>query len=66
MISKAVFLFQDCSIPEIELCPESDPGCCPIYIHRAVPNLDELNIPKSASFMVKSGVYVLAFLSCSD
>ncbi|XP_038200724.1 very large A-kinase anchor protein isoform X2 [Arvicola amphibius] len=51
-------VLKDCSIPEIELCPESDPGCCPIYIHRAVPNLDELNIPKSASFMVKSGVWL--------
>ncbi|KAH0500022.1 Very large A-kinase anchor protein [Microtus ochrogaster] len=51
-------VLKDCSIPEIELCPESDPGCCPIYIHRAVPNLEELNIPKSASFMVKSGVWL--------
>ncbi|KAK7812538.1 hypothetical protein U0070_014871, partial [Myodes glareolus] len=51
-------VLKDCSIPEIELYPESDPGCCPIYIHRAVPNLEELNIPKSASFMVKSGVWL--------
>ncbi|KAL1788914.1 very large A-kinase anchor protein, partial [Sigmodon hispidus] len=51
-------VLKDCSIPEIELCPQSDPGCCPIYIHRAVPNLEELNIPKSASFTVKSGVWL--------
>ncbi|XP_040606545.1 very large A-kinase anchor protein [Mesocricetus auratus] len=51
-------VLKDCSVPEIELCPQSDPGCCPIYIHRAVPNLEELNIPKSASFTVKSGVWL--------
>ncbi|KAL6087952.1 hypothetical protein STEG23_034977, partial [Scotinomys teguina] len=51
-------VLKDCSIPEIELCPQSDPGCYPIYIHRAVPNLEELNIPKSASFTVKSGVWL--------
>ncbi|XP_044796630.2 very large A-kinase anchor protein isoform X3 [Bubalus bubalis] len=49
-------VLKDCSIPEIELCPQSDPACCPIYIQRAVPNLEELNIPKSVSFTVKSGV----------
>ncbi|XP_051006057.1 very large A-kinase anchor protein [Acomys russatus] len=51
-------VLKDCSIPEIELCPQSDPGCCPIYIHRSIPNLEELNIPKSASFTVKSGVWL--------
>lgn len=55
---KANFFFQDCSIPEIELSPQSDPACCPVHIQRAVPNLEELNIPKSVSFTVKSGVYV--------
>ncbi|CAO2638874.1 Very large A-kinase anchor protein [Lemmus lemmus] len=51
-------VLKDCSVPEIELCPESGPGCCPIYIRRAVPHLEELNIPKSAAFMVKSGVWL--------
>uniref|UniRef100_A0A8C8TTB7 Beta/gamma crystallin 'Greek key' domain-containing protein n=1 Tax=Peromyscus maniculatus bairdii TaxID=230844 RepID=A0A8C8TTB7_PERMB len=51
-------VLKDCSIPEIELCPKSDPGCYPIYIHRAVPNLEELSIPKSTSFTVKSGVWL--------
>ncbi|XP_075398547.1 very large A-kinase anchor protein [Tenrec ecaudatus] len=51
-------VLKDCSIPEIELCPQSDPACCPIYIQRAVPNLEELNLPKSVSFTVKSGVWL--------
>lgn len=51
-------VLKDCSIPEIELCPKTDPGCGPIYIHRSVPNLEELNIPKSTSFTVKSGVWL--------
>uniref|UniRef100_A0A8D0PAF3 Beta/gamma crystallin 'Greek key' domain-containing protein n=1 Tax=Sus scrofa TaxID=9823 RepID=A0A8D0PAF3_PIG len=51
-------VLKDCSIPEIELCPQSDPARCPIYIQRAVPNLEELNIPKSVSFTVKSGVWL--------
>ncbi|XP_054433374.1 very large A-kinase anchor protein isoform X2 [Pteronotus mesoamericanus] len=51
-------VLKDCSIPEIELCPQSDPACCPIYIQQAVPNLEELNIPKSVSFTVKSGVWL--------
>ncbi|XP_006868656.1 PREDICTED: uncharacterized protein LOC102821967 [Chrysochloris asiatica] len=51
-------VLKDCSIPEIELCPQSDPTCCPVYIQRAVPNLEELNIPKSVSFTVKSGVWL--------
>ncbi|KAM8905696.1 very large A-kinase anchor protein isoform 1-T1 [Lycaon pictus] len=51
-------VLKDCSIPEIELCPRSDPACCPIHIQRAVPNLEELNIPKSVSFTVKSGVWL--------
>ncbi|XP_036914877.1 very large A-kinase anchor protein isoform X2 [Sturnira hondurensis] len=51
-------ILKDCCIPEIELCPQSDPACCPIYIQRAVPNLEELNIPKSVSFTVKSGVWL--------
>ncbi|XP_060028076.1 very large A-kinase anchor protein isoform X2 [Erinaceus europaeus] len=49
---------KNCSIPEIELCPQSDPACSPIYVHRPVPNLEELNIPKSVSFTVKSGVWL--------
>ncbi|KAG8517045.1 Very large A-kinase anchor protein, partial [Galemys pyrenaicus] len=51
-------VLKDCSIPEIVLCVQSDPACCPIYIQRAVPNLEELNIPKSVSFTVKSGVWL--------
>ncbi|XP_078309044.1 very large A-kinase anchor protein isoform X2 [Panthera onca] len=51
-------VLKDCSIPEIELCPQSDPEYCPIHIQRAVPNLEELNIPKSVSFTVKSGVWL--------
>ncbi|XP_027268244.1 very large A-kinase anchor protein isoform X2 [Cricetulus griseus] len=51
-------VLKDCIVPEIELCPQSDPGCCPVYIHRAVRNLEELNIPKSASYTVKSGVWL--------
>ncbi|XP_052015131.1 very large A-kinase anchor protein [Apodemus sylvaticus] len=51
-------VLKDCSIPEIELWPKSDPGCGPVYIHRSVPNLEELNIPKSTSFAVKSGVWL--------
>ncbi|XP_071070977.1 very large A-kinase anchor protein isoform X2 [Dasypus novemcinctus] len=51
-------VLKNCSIPEIELCPQSDPACCPIYIQRAVPNLEELNIPKSMSFTVNSGVWL--------
>nr|XP_045719724.1 very large A-kinase anchor protein [Mirounga angustirostris] len=51
-------VLKDCSIPEIELCPQSDPACCLIHIQRAVPNLEELNIPKSVSFAVKSGVWL--------
>ncbi|XP_064129149.1 very large A-kinase anchor protein isoform X1 [Loxodonta africana] len=51
-------VLKDCSVPEIELCAQSDSACCPIYIQRAVPNLEELNIPKSVSFTVKSGVWL--------
>ncbi|XP_053526200.1 very large A-kinase anchor protein [Artibeus jamaicensis] len=51
-------ILKDCCIPEIELCPPSDPACCPVYIQRAVPNLEELSIPKSVSFTVKSGVWL--------
>ncbi|XP_008582020.1 PREDICTED: beta/gamma crystallin domain-containing protein 3, partial [Galeopterus variegatus] len=51
-------VLKDCNIPEIQLCPQSDPAQCPIYIQRAVPNLEELNIPKSVSFTVKSGVWL--------
>uniref|UniRef100_A0A452QJ03 Crystallin beta-gamma domain containing 3 n=1 Tax=Ursus americanus TaxID=9643 RepID=A0A452QJ03_URSAM len=51
-------VLKDCSIPEIELSPQSDPACCPVHIQRAVPNLEELNIPKSVSFTVKSGVWL--------
>nr|AOY33851.1 beta-gamma crystallin domain containing 3 [Castor fiber] len=51
-------VLKDCSIPEIELCPQSDPACCPMYIQRAVANLEELNISKSTSFTVKSGVWL--------
>uniref|UniRef100_A0A673TMH9 Crystallin beta-gamma domain containing 3 n=1 Tax=Suricata suricatta TaxID=37032 RepID=A0A673TMH9_SURSU len=51
-------VLKDCSIPEIELCLHSDPAYCPIHIQRAVPNLEELNIPKSVSFTVKSGVWL--------
>ncbi|XP_043449857.1 very large A-kinase anchor protein isoform X3 [Prionailurus bengalensis] len=51
-------VLKDCSIPEIELCPQSDPEYCPIHIQRAIPNLEELNIPKSVSFTVKSGVWL--------
>ncbi|GAB1300357.1 Beta/gamma crystallin domain-containing protein 3 [Apodemus speciosus] len=51
-------VLKDCSIPEIELWPKSDPGRGPIYLHRSVPNLEELNIPKSTSFTVKSGVWL--------
>ncbi|XP_011732240.2 very large A-kinase anchor protein isoform X2 [Macaca nemestrina] len=51
-------VLKDCSIPEIELFPQSDPACCPVYIQRAVPNLEELNISKSMSFTVKSGVWL--------
>nr|KAF6473790.1 crystallin beta-gamma domain containing 3 [Rousettus aegyptiacus] len=50
-------VLKDCSIPEIELCPQSNPTC-PIYIQRAIPSLEELNIPKSVSFTVKSGVWL--------
>ncbi|XP_017822646.3 very large A-kinase anchor protein isoform X2 [Callithrix jacchus] len=51
-------VLKDCSIPEIELCPQSDPACRPIYIQRAVPNLEELNVSRSVSFTVKSGVWL--------
>lgn len=51
-------VLKDCTIPEIELRPKSDPGWCPIYIHRSIPNLEELNLPKSATFTVKSGVWL--------
>ncbi|XP_046311242.1 very large A-kinase anchor protein [Marmota monax] len=51
-------VLKDCSIPEIELCPQSDSAYCPIYIQRAVPNLEELSIPKSVSFTVNSGVWL--------
>ncbi|XP_014936292.3 very large A-kinase anchor protein isoform X4 [Acinonyx jubatus] len=51
-------VLKDCSIPEIELCPQSDLEYCPIHIQRAIPNLEELNIPKSVSFTVKSGVWL--------
>uniref|UniRef100_A0A8C6QR58 Beta/gamma crystallin 'Greek key' domain-containing protein n=1 Tax=Nannospalax galili TaxID=1026970 RepID=A0A8C6QR58_NANGA len=51
-------VLKDCSIPEIEICLQSDQGCFPISIRRAVPILEELNIPKSTSFTVKSGVWL--------
>ncbi|XP_019612766.2 very large A-kinase anchor protein isoform X1 [Rhinolophus sinicus] len=51
-------VLKHCSVPEIEFCLQSDPACCPVYIQRAVPNLEELNVPKSASFTVKSGVWL--------
>ncbi|XP_070262151.1 very large A-kinase anchor protein isoform X1 [Myotis yumanensis] len=51
-------VIKDCSIPEIELCLQSDPPCCPVCIQRAVPNLEELDIPKYTSFTVKSGVWL--------
>uniref|UniRef100_A0A6I8P7F8 Beta/gamma crystallin 'Greek key' domain-containing protein n=1 Tax=Ornithorhynchus anatinus TaxID=9258 RepID=A0A6I8P7F8_ORNAN len=38
-------VLKDCSIPEIELCPPADPGCSPIRIQHAVPNLGELDSP---------------------
>ncbi|KFO37208.1 Beta/gamma crystallin domain-containing protein 3 [Fukomys damarensis] len=51
-------VLKNCSIPEIELHPQTNPACCPVYIQRAVPNLEELNISKSVSFTVKSGVWL--------
>lgn len=51
-------VLKDCSIPEIELCPQSVPASCPVYIQRAVPNLEELNIPETMLFTVKSGVWL--------
>ncbi|KAM8770677.1 very large A-kinase anchor protein [Rhynchonycteris naso] len=51
-------VLKDCSIPEVELCPQSDPECCPVYIQQAVPNLEELNALKSLSFTVKSGIWL--------
>ncbi|XP_072474785.1 very large A-kinase anchor protein [Notamacropus eugenii] len=53
-------VLKDCSVPEIELCPQSDAACCPIYLQRSVANLEELNLPRSMSFAVKAGVW-LAF-----
>ncbi|XP_036603720.1 very large A-kinase anchor protein isoform X2 [Trichosurus vulpecula] len=53
-------VLKDCSVPEIELCPQSDAACCPIYLQRSVGNLEELNLPRSVSFSVKAGVW-LAF-----
>uniref|UniRef100_A0A8C2VAX2 Crystallin beta-gamma domain containing 3 n=1 Tax=Chinchilla lanigera TaxID=34839 RepID=A0A8C2VAX2_CHILA len=51
-------VLKNCSLPEIELHPQSDLACCPVYIQRAVPDLEELNISKSVSFTVKSGVWL--------
>uniref|UniRef100_A0A4X2JYW9 Beta/gamma crystallin 'Greek key' domain-containing protein n=1 Tax=Vombatus ursinus TaxID=29139 RepID=A0A4X2JYW9_VOMUR len=53
-------VLKDCSVPEIELCPQSDAACCPVYLQRSVANLEELNFPRSVSFAVKAGVW-LAF-----
>ncbi|XP_068956833.1 very large A-kinase anchor protein isoform X2 [Petaurus breviceps papuanus] len=53
-------VLKDCSVPEIELCPQSDAACRPIYLQRSVANLEELNLPRSVSFAVKAGVW-LAF-----
>ncbi|XP_074048407.1 very large A-kinase anchor protein [Macrotis lagotis] len=49
---------KDCSVPEIELCPQSDAACCPIYLQRSVANLEELNLPRSLSFAVRAGVWL--------
>ncbi|XP_028937828.1 very large A-kinase anchor protein [Ornithorhynchus anatinus] len=51
-------VLKDCSIPEIELCPPADPGCSPIRIQHAVPNLGELDSPSPVTFVVKSGVWL--------
>lgn len=51
-------VLKNCSIPEIELRPQSDPAYCPVHIQRAVPDLEELNISKSVYFTVKSGVWL--------
>ncbi|XP_021094497.1 very large A-kinase anchor protein isoform X2 [Heterocephalus glaber] len=51
-------VLKNCSIPEIELHPQTDPACCPVYIQKAIPDLEELNISKSVSFTVKSGVWL--------
>ncbi|XP_044525193.1 very large A-kinase anchor protein [Gracilinanus agilis] len=51
-------VLKDCSVPEIELCPQSDAACCPIYVQKSVANLEELNLPRSVSFAVKSGVWL--------
>ncbi|XP_074155934.1 very large A-kinase anchor protein isoform X2 [Sminthopsis crassicaudata] len=51
-------VLKDCRVPEIELCPQSDTACCPVYLQRAVANLEELNLPKSVSFAVKAGVWL--------
>ncbi|KAM4889138.1 very large A-kinase anchor protein [Thomomys bottae] len=51
-------ILKDCSIAEIELCLKTEPECCSIYIQRAIPNLEELNLPQFKSFTVKSGVWL--------
>ncbi|KAM9038786.1 very large A-kinase anchor protein isoform X2 [Sarcophilus harrisii] len=51
-------VLKDCRVPEIELCPQADTACCPVYLQRAVANLEELNLPRSVSFAVKAGVWL--------
>ncbi|XP_023561807.1 very large A-kinase anchor protein [Octodon degus] len=51
-------VLKNCSLPEIELYPQSDPAYCSVYIQRAVPDLEDLNVSKSVSFTVKSGVWL--------
>ncbi|XP_043853238.1 very large A-kinase anchor protein [Dromiciops gliroides] len=51
-------ILKDCSVPEIELCPQSDAAYCPIYLQRSIANLEELNLPRSVSFAVKAGVWL--------
>uniref|UniRef100_H0VIC9 Beta/gamma crystallin 'Greek key' domain-containing protein n=1 Tax=Cavia porcellus TaxID=10141 RepID=H0VIC9_CAVPO len=51
-------VLKNCSIPEIELHPQSDPAYSPMHIQRAVPDLEALKISKSVYFTVKSGVWL--------
>uniref|UniRef100_A0A674K5N4 Crystallin beta-gamma domain containing 3 n=1 Tax=Terrapene triunguis TaxID=2587831 RepID=A0A674K5N4_9SAUR len=49
---------KDCSIPEIEFCPQAGTEGFPVCIQSAVANLEELDVKSTFYIIVKSGVWL--------
>ncbi|XP_030437259.1 very large A-kinase anchor protein isoform X1 [Gopherus evgoodei] len=49
---------KDCSIPEIEFCPQAGTEGFPVCIQNAVANLEELEVKSTFYIIVKSGVWL--------